>query len=102
VRGDLIWLGNFGAPKACFVVRRAVLLGTVAASVLLPARLALSSPQNGVWVGNGAPTADQWNQANNWSNTALPNDTAIFTTFEGEFSNVTHSYAGKGVVRYAW
>jgi uncharacterized protein with beta-barrel porin domain len=23
-------------------------------------------------------------------------------TFEGEFSNVTNSYAGKGVVRYAW
>jgi uncharacterized protein with beta-barrel porin domain len=24
------------------------------------------------------------------------------TTFEGEFSSVTNSYAGKGVVRYAW
>jgi hypothetical protein len=23
-------------------------------------------------------------------------------TFEGEFSNVTGNYAGKGVVRYAW
>ena len=23
-------------------------------------------------------------------------------TFEGEFSSVTTSYAGKGVVRYAW
>jgi uncharacterized protein with beta-barrel porin domain len=23
-------------------------------------------------------------------------------TFEGEFSNVTESYAGKGVVRYSW
>jgi hypothetical protein len=23
-------------------------------------------------------------------------------TFEGEFSNVTSSYAGKGIVRYAW
>ena len=23
-------------------------------------------------------------------------------TFEGEFSNVMSSYAGKGVVRYAW
>ena len=23
-------------------------------------------------------------------------------TFEGEFSNVTASYAGKGVVRYQW
>jgi uncharacterized protein with beta-barrel porin domain len=24
------------------------------------------------------------------------------TTFEGEFSDVTRSYAGKGVLRYAW
>jgi hypothetical protein len=23
-------------------------------------------------------------------------------TFEGEFSNVTSSYAGKGIIRYAW
>jgi uncharacterized protein with beta-barrel porin domain len=30
---------------------------------------------------------------NGWSTTA---------TFEGEFSDVTRSYAGKGVVRYAW
>ena len=33
----------------------------------------------------------QW--TNGWSAAA---------TFEGEFSNVTRSYAGKGVVRYAW
>jgi hypothetical protein len=26
----------------------------------------------------------------------------IAATFEGEFSDVTESYAGKGVVRYAW
>jgi uncharacterized protein with beta-barrel porin domain len=30
---------------------------------------------------------------NNWS---------VAATFEGEFSNVTNSYAGKGVVRYQW
>ena len=30
---------------------------------------------------------------NNWS---------VAATFEGEFSNVTSSYAGKGLVRYAW
>ena len=30
---------------------------------------------------------------NNWSAAA---------TFEGEFSSVTNSYAGKGVLRYAW
>ena len=30
------------------------------------------------------------------------NGFALAGTFEGEFSNVTTSYAGKGVVRYAW
>ncbi len=30
------------------------------------------------------------------------NGWAVAGTFEGEFSNVTRSYAGKGVVRYAW
>jgi uncharacterized protein with beta-barrel porin domain len=30
------------------------------------------------------------------------NGWSVATTFEGEFSNVTSSYAGKGVVRYAW
>ena len=30
------------------------------------------------------------------------NGWAVATTFDGEFSNVTQSYAGKGVVRYAW
>jgi uncharacterized protein with beta-barrel porin domain len=27
---------------------------------------------------------------------------SLAATFEGEFSNVTRSYAGKGVARYAW
>jgi uncharacterized protein with beta-barrel porin domain len=35
----------------------------------------------------------QMNWLNGWSASA---------TFEGEFSNVTRSYAGKGVVRYTW
>ncbi|XSC48275.1 autotransporter outer membrane beta-barrel domain-containing protein [Bradyrhizobium sp. RDT10] len=30
------------------------------------------------------------------------NGVSLAATFEGEFSNVTRSYAGKGVVRYAW
>jgi uncharacterized protein with beta-barrel porin domain len=30
------------------------------------------------------------------------NGFSMAATFEGEFSNVTRSYAGKGVVRYAW
>ncbi len=35
----------------------------------------------------------EWKWINGWSAAA---------TFEGEFSNVTNSYAGKGVVRYSW
>lgn len=35
----------------------------------------------------------QMNWLNGWS---------ASTTFEGEFSNVTRSYAGRGVVRYSW
>jgi uncharacterized protein with beta-barrel porin domain len=37
--------------------------------------------------------AVQMSWMNGWSASA---------TFEGEFSNVTRFYAGKGVVRYAW
>lgn len=29
------------------------------------------------------------------------NGVSVVATFEGEFSNVTESYAGKGIVRYA-
>ena len=36
---------------------------------------------------------DELKWLNGWSAAA---------TFEGEFSDVTRSYAGKGVVRYAW
>jgi uncharacterized protein with beta-barrel porin domain len=30
------------------------------------------------------------------------NGFSVAATFEGEFSDVAESYAGKGVVRYAW
>jgi uncharacterized protein with beta-barrel porin domain len=30
------------------------------------------------------------------------NGFSLAATFEGEFSNVTSSYAGKGVARYVW
>ena len=30
------------------------------------------------------------------------NGFSLAATFEGEFSDVTRSYAGKGVVRYSW
>jgi uncharacterized protein with beta-barrel porin domain len=40
-----------------------------------------------------ATTSAEMNWTNSWSAAA---------TFEGEFSDVTESYVGKGVVRYAW
>ena len=40
-----------------------------------------------------ATTSAELKWLNGWSAAA---------TFEGEFSDVTRSYAGKGVVRYAW
>jgi hypothetical protein len=30
------------------------------------------------------------------------NNRSVASAFEGEFPNVTSSYAGKGVVRYQW
>jgi hypothetical protein len=30
------------------------------------------------------------------------NGRSAAATFEGEFSEITRSYAGKGVLRYAW
>jgi hypothetical protein len=35
----------------------------------------------------------EWKWLNGW---------AAAATFDGEFSDVTRSYAGKGVVRYTW
>ena len=35
----------------------------------------------------------EFNWTNGWS---------VATTFEGEFSDVSRSYAGKGAIRYAW
>jgi hypothetical protein len=41
----------------------------------------------------GPDPAAQFKWTNNWS---------VAATFQGEFSNCTSSYAGKGVVRDAW
>ena len=62
------------------------------------------------------PGADYWFSAHTLAGFALAgggtnfsvvkmkwrNGFAVGATFEGEFSNVTRRYAGKGVVRYAW
>jgi hypothetical protein len=41
-------------------------------------------------------------QASDSALTTAINGWSAAATFEGEFSNVTRSYAGNGVVRYVW
>ena len=89
--------------------RKLLLAGAaLAASVLLPSVAEAQS----VWGGAGSTTTtNDYNLGTNWSFGAAPtaggqsaqfSTWSIAATFEGEFSNVTSSYAGKGVVRYAW
>jgi hypothetical protein len=54
----------------------ALSFGCLAATALLPVPLAFAV--DATWQGNGAPTADEWNQTNNWSANALPTGTATF------------------------
>lgn len=51
---------------------------------------------------NGAAQASDSALTTASAETKWMNDWSSAATFEGEFSNVTRSYAGKGVVRYAW
>jgi uncharacterized protein with beta-barrel porin domain len=54
------------------------------------------------FVVNGAAQADNSALVTASAETTWRNGWAVAATFEGEFSNVTRSYAGKGVVRYQW
>ena len=51
---------------------------------------------------NGAAQAKDAALATASAELAWRNGFSLAATFEGEFSNVTRSYAGKGVARYAW
>ena len=51
---------------------------------------------------NGAAQASDSALLTASAETRWMNGWSTAATFEGEFSNVTRSYAGKGVVRYAW
>jgi hypothetical protein len=67
-----------------------------------------ASAQAQTWLAS--PGSGDWNTAANWNPAIVPNaqtanlvfGTSAAATFDDEFSNVTSSYAGKGVVRYAW
>ena len=54
------------------------------------------------FVVNGAVRASDSALATASAEVRWINGWSTAATFEGEFSNVTRSYAGKGVVRYAW
>jgi len=54
------------------------------------------------FVVNGAPQAKNSALVTASAEKKWVNGWSTSGTFEGEFSNVTTSYAGKGVVRYAW
>jgi autotransporter-associated beta strand protein len=54
------------------------------------------------FVVNGAAQASDSALATASAEMKWLNGFSLAATFEGEFSNVTRSYAGKGVVRYSW
>jgi uncharacterized protein with beta-barrel porin domain len=54
------------------------------------------------FVGGGAAQASDAALTTTSIERKWSNGFSLAGTFEGEFSNVTRSYAGKGVVRYAW
>ncbi len=54
------------------------------------------------FVANGAAQAADAALVTGAAEMKWINGWSVATTFDGEFSNVTQSYAGKGVVRYAW
>lgn len=82
LRGRLAWAHDFNPDRSIAATFQAL---PGASFVVSGARQA----------GDSALTtaAVDWHWLNGWSAAA---------SFEGEFSNVTRSYAGKGVVRYAW
>ena len=55
-----------------------------------------------IFVVNGAAQARHSALTTASAEVKWRNGFSVAATFEGEFSNVTRSYAGKGVVRYAW
>ena len=54
------------------------------------------------FVVNGAAQAHDSALTTASAEIKLLNGWSAAATFEGQFSNVTNSYAGKGVMRYSW
>ncbi|MFK4387118.1 autotransporter domain-containing protein [Bradyrhizobium sp. USDA 223] len=82
LRGRLAWAHDYNPDRTA-----AAVFQTLPGSAFVVSGAALARD-------SALTTASmQMNWMNGWSASA---------TFEGEFSNVTRSYAGKGLVRYAW
>ena len=82
LRGRLAWAHDFNPDRAAAATFQALPLASFVVNGAAQARDAVLTT---------ASAEMKW--TNGWSAAA---------TFEGEFSNVTRSYAGKGSVRYAW
>jgi autotransporter-associated beta strand protein len=82
LRGRVAWAHNFNTDRS-----------------VLPTFQALPGAS---FVVNGAAQAADAALATASAEMKWLNGFSVAGTFEGEFSNVTESYAGKGVVRYAW
>jgi uncharacterized protein with beta-barrel porin domain len=66
-----------------------------------PSAIFQTLPASG-FVVNGAAQARDAALVSAGAEARWLNGFSVAATFEGEFSNVTESYAGKGVLRYQW
>jgi uncharacterized protein with beta-barrel porin domain len=82
LRGRAAWAHNFNTDRS-----------------VLPTFQALPGAS---FVVNGAAQAPDAALATASAEMKWLNGFSVAGTFEGEFSNVTRSYAGKGVARYSW
>jgi outer membrane autotransporter protein len=82
LRGRAAWARNFNNDRSVGAIFQTLPASAFTVNGAAPAR-------DAALVSAGAEA--RW--LNGWS---------VAATFEGEFSNVTDSYAGKGVVRYQW
>jgi autotransporter-associated beta strand protein len=82
LRGRAAWAHNFNTDRSVTAIFQS-----------LPAS---------AFVVNGAAQAENSALVTASAETRWRNGFSVAASFEGEFSNVTESYAGKGIVRYQW
>jgi uncharacterized protein with beta-barrel porin domain len=79
------------------------MLSFINSGASLPAQLAMFQTLSGAsFVVNGAVQAHDSALTTASAEMKWLNGVSLAATFEGEFSDVTKSYAGKGVARYQW